>query len=82
MRRGESLFEMGPSLQEKVDVGIESEGSNLSGVNSKCSWEEPGENDRDNMSYKDGIVEDDDLDDERRHISIIGKIAGNAGNWF
>ncbi|KAH3855824.1 suppressor of fused homolog [Dreissena polymorpha] len=71
MRRGESLFEMGPSLQEKVDVGIESEGSNLSGVNSKCSWEEPGENDRDNMSYKDGIVEDDDDDDERRHISII-----------
>ena len=28
-------------LQEKVDLGIEAEGSNLSGVSSKCSWEEP-----------------------------------------
>jgi len=71
MRRGESLFEIGPSLQEKVDCGIEQEGSNLSGVNSKCSWEEPGENDRDSLSYKDGIVDDDD-DDEERQISIIG----------
>ena len=73
MRRGESLFEHGPSLQEKVDQGIETEGSNLSGVNSKCSWEEPGENDRDNLYDKDGFDDDED-DAERGHLSILGNI--------
>lgn len=43
MRRGETIFEIDPHLQDRVDQGIESEGSNLSGVNSRCSWEEPGE---------------------------------------
>ena len=70
MRRGESLFEIGPTLQEKVDSGIETEGSNLSGVNSKCQWEEPGDNDRDSLYNKETF--DDDEDEERGHISIIG----------
>ncbi|KAK3611658.1 hypothetical protein CHS0354_012028 [Potamilus streckersoni] len=52
MRRGETIFEIDPSLQEKVDRGIEVEGSNLSGVNSRCSWEEPGEGEHDNY-YED-----------------------------
>jgi hypothetical protein len=69
MRRGEAQFE----LQEKVDQGIETEGSNLSGVNSKCSWEEPGENDRDNLYDKDGFDDDED-DAERGHLSILGMI--------
>ncbi|KAJ8317173.1 hypothetical protein KUTeg_005077 [Tegillarca granosa] len=43
MRRGENVFDIEPRLQEQVDQGIETEGSNLSGVNSKCSWEEPGD---------------------------------------
>ena len=73
MRRGESLFEIGPSLQDKVDSGIESEGSNLSGVNSNCSWEEIGEKDRSDV-YEDGCCGDDEDDDaEKGHISVIGK---------
>ncbi|ESO96856.1 hypothetical protein LOTGIDRAFT_159604 [Lottia gigantea] len=41
MRRGETIFEIDPELQETVDQGIEQEGSNLSGVSNRCSWEEP-----------------------------------------
>ncbi|KAK2148100.1 hypothetical protein LSH36_516g01015 [Paralvinella palmiformis] len=40
MRRGETIFEIDPHLQDQVDEGIEREGSNLSGVTSQCSWEE------------------------------------------
>ncbi|XP_035672398.1 suppressor of fused homolog isoform X2 [Branchiostoma floridae] len=40
MRRGETIFEKDPQLQEVVERGIETEGSNLSGVSAKCSWEE------------------------------------------
>ncbi|XP_069139954.1 suppressor of fused homolog [Argopecten irradians] len=43
MRRGETIFEIEPHFQDRVDTGIETEGSNLSGVNSRCSWEEPGD---------------------------------------
>ena len=43
MRRGENMFEIEPALQEQVDDGIEKDGSNLTGVTSKCSWEEPGD---------------------------------------
>ncbi|KAL8598341.1 hypothetical protein ACOMHN_047662 [Nucella lapillus] len=45
MRRGETIFELDPHLQDRVEQGIEQEGSNLSGVSSRCSWDEPGEND-------------------------------------
>ena len=51
MRRGENMFEIDPNLQDKVEQGIINEGSNLSGVSSKCSWEEPtedGEDDKEN----------------------------------
>ena len=38
---------MGPLfLQEVVDDGIETEGSNLSGVSSRCSWEEMAGSDK------------------------------------
>lgn len=40
MRRGESIFEINPQLQDDVDNGIDNEGSNLSGVSAKCSWQE------------------------------------------
>ncbi|MGH0134482.1 UNVERIFIED_CONTAM: hypothetical protein FKN15_055036 [Acipenser sinensis] len=41
MRRGETIFEIDPHLQqEKVDKGIETDGSNLSGVSAKCAWED------------------------------------------
>ncbi|KAK7008676.1 suppressor of fused [Biomphalaria glabrata] len=44
MRRGETIFELDPHLKERLDQGIEQEGSNLSGVSAWCSWDEPGEN--------------------------------------
>ena len=40
MRRGESIFEIDPELQEAVDDGIATEGSNLSGVSARCTWSE------------------------------------------
>nr|4KMD_A Chain A, Sufu [Homo sapiens] len=40
MRRGETIFEIDPHLQERVDKGIETDGSNLSGVSAKCAWDD------------------------------------------
>lgn len=40
MRRGESIYELEPSVAEEVENGIESEGSNLSGVSSRIVWAE------------------------------------------
>lgn len=49
MRRGETIFELDPDIQEAVDDGIAIEGSNLSGVSAKCSWSDnlPNSSDRD-----------------------------------
>ena len=60
------------SHQEKVDHGIEAEGSNLSGVNSKCSWEEPGEPDYDIYDDKENQFENERRGSNDRHISILG----------
>lgn len=38
MRRGESMLELDLAAQEEVERGIETEGSNLSGVSARCSW--------------------------------------------
>lgn len=38
MRRGETIFEIDPQLQDAVDLGIKLEGSNLSGVSARCLW--------------------------------------------
>uniref|UniRef100_A0A1B6C1J0 Suppressor of fused homolog n=1 Tax=Clastoptera arizonana TaxID=38151 RepID=A0A1B6C1J0_9HEMI len=40
MRRGESMLELDPLAQEVIDRGIETDGSNLSGVSARCSWSE------------------------------------------
>uniref|UniRef100_A0A8C5R312 Suppressor of fused homolog n=1 Tax=Leptobrachium leishanense TaxID=445787 RepID=A0A8C5R312_9ANUR len=54
MRRGETIFEIDPHLQqERVDKGIETEGSNLSGVSAKCAWDDlsrPPEDEDDSRS--------------------------------
>ncbi|XP_072477228.1 suppressor of fused homolog isoform X3 [Notamacropus eugenii] len=54
MRRGETIFEIDPHLQqERVDKGIETDGSNLSGVSAKCAWDDlsrPPEDDDDSRS--------------------------------
>uniref|UniRef100_A0A8C4X190 Suppressor of fused homolog n=1 Tax=Eptatretus burgeri TaxID=7764 RepID=A0A8C4X190_EPTBU len=39
MRRGESIFELDPQLQDRLERGVASEGSNLSGVSARCAWE-------------------------------------------
>ncbi|KAL8604949.1 hypothetical protein ACOMHN_028577 [Nucella lapillus] len=62
MRRGETIFELDPHLQDQVDQGIEQEGSNLSGVSSHCSWDQPGGGDND----KDDDHSDDEDEDGRR----------------
>nr|BAC33095.1 unnamed protein product [Mus musculus] len=54
MRRGETIFEIDPHLQqERVDKGIETDGSNLSGVSAKCAWDDlsrPPEDEEDSRS--------------------------------
>ena len=34
------MYDIDPQLQERVDRGIDFDGSNLSGVTSRCGWEE------------------------------------------
>ena len=43
MRRGETIFEVNPHLLEEVERGIASEGSNLSGVSARCTWDPVGD---------------------------------------
>ncbi|XP_015203321.2 suppressor of fused homolog isoform X3 [Lepisosteus oculatus] len=53
MRRGETIFDIDPHLQERVDKGIETDGSNLSGVSAKCAWDDlsrPPEDEDDSRS--------------------------------
>ncbi|XP_023678255.1 suppressor of fused homolog isoform X2 [Paramormyrops kingsleyae] len=53
MRRGETVFDIDPHLQERVDKGIDSDGSNLSGVSAKCAWDDvsrPPEDEDDSRS--------------------------------
>jgi len=57
MRRGETIFDLNPELQEELDEGIERDGSNLSGVSGCCSWEE-------DLSFSHGY--DDDQSDKKR----------------
>ena len=40
VRRGETMYDIDPSLRDRVDDGIDNDGSNLSGVTSRCGWEE------------------------------------------
>ena len=40
MRRGECIFDIDPSLKEQLEIGIEMDGSNLSGVSCRVEWSE------------------------------------------
>lgn len=40
MRRGESMFDVDPSVHDEIAEGIKTEGSNLCGISAHCSWEE------------------------------------------
>jgi suppressor of fused-like protein len=61
MRRGETIFELDPELQEAVDDGIATQGSNLSGVSARCTWNEFFQSDEDkNNSDRDNDENDSD----------------------
>lgn len=40
MHRGESMFDVDPSVHDEIAEGIKTEGSNLCGISAHCSWEE------------------------------------------
>lgn len=40
MRRGESMFDVDPTVHEEIAEGIRTDGSNLCGISADCSWEE------------------------------------------
>lgn len=69
-------------LQERVDSGIEQEGSNLSGVSSRCSWEETGDSDNLHTGVHEEDKENKFIDGDRRgsneverpHISEYGSL--------
>lgn len=82
MRRGETIFEIDPHLQDRVDQGIETEGSNLSGVNSRCSWEEPGEGSEDYFNEDDNHMHEERRNSnelDRPRISDFGRSLGCYG---
>ena len=63
MRRMQSVMEDDPSIAEKIQTGIEREGSNLSGVSAKCWWVQVN-SDKSTESYREKRNESDDEDDE------------------
>lgn len=65
MRRGETIFELDPTVQEAVDQGVETDGSNLSGVSAKCSWQEK----KPNLNQKN--EEESDIDANLPQISVL-----------
>ncbi|KAK3698679.1 hypothetical protein RRG08_046181 [Elysia crispata] len=67
MRRGETIFELDPHLKERVDQGIEQEGSNLSGVSAWCLWDEPGDNDNQSSEGEDDDKENKKERDEEEY---------------
>ncbi|XP_013390520.1 suppressor of fused homolog isoform X2 [Lingula anatina] len=71
MRRGETVFEIDPTLQDRVDQGIENEGSNLSGVSARCAWEEPSDIDRHDKVNEEENKENRFIDGDRRGSSDI-----------
>lgn len=38
MRRGESMFDVDPSVHDEIEEGIKTEGSNLCGISTNCTW--------------------------------------------
>lgn len=40
MHRGESMYDVDPSIHDEIAEGIKTEGSNLCGISAHCSWKE------------------------------------------
>ncbi len=67
-------------FQDKVDTGIEAEGSNLSGVSSRCLWEEVRDWDGGHQSVSQEFMERDlnnerqrDVETDKPYISRLGE---------
>ncbi|XP_028132319.1 suppressor of fused homolog [Diabrotica virgifera virgifera] len=76
MRRGESIFELDMNAHEEVERGFELEGSNLSGVSARCSW-----NEQDSSKLDIGHLKDpnDELNDDLRMNSVLqGRFVGES----
>lgn len=67
MRRGETIFELDSTVQEAVDRGVETDGSNLSGVSAKCSWQEK----RPSTVNKQNEEEGSDTEADLPQISVL-----------
>ncbi|XP_076295954.1 suppressor of fused [Lasioglossum baleicum] len=72
MRRTRSIMEDEPSIAEKIQSGIEKEGSNLSGVSAKCWWVQVNY-DRSSERYREKRNESDEEDDEEEDIKPVIK---------
>ena len=62
MRRGETIFELEPELQEAVEDGIATQGSNLSGVSARCDWSQDLPKSSDKLSETENEDNDNDSD--------------------
>lgn len=67
MRRNHSVMEDDPSIAEKIQSGIEREGSNLSGVSAKCWWVQMA-SDRSTERYRERRDESDDEEEDIKPI--------------
>ncbi|XP_003401432.1 suppressor of fused homolog [Bombus affinis] len=67
MRRTYSVMEDDPSIAEKIETGIEKEGSNLSGVSAKCWWVQVN-SDKSTEKYRETKSESDEEDEDIKPI--------------
>ncbi|XP_057334805.1 suppressor of fused homolog [Microplitis mediator] len=73
INRSYSVMDEDPTAAEKIRTGIEREGSNLSGVSSRCWWvqmannESPGKNREKNKDASDNNEDKDDNNEDKNH---------------
>ena len=90
MRRGETIFELEPELQEAVEDGIATQGSNLSGVSARCDWSQELPKNEDKLSETENDDNDSDLSNaektskndlkKRNGLSPISRKCGQSRN--
>jgi len=81
MRRGETIFELDPELQEAVDDGIATQGSNLSGVSARCTWNESMQSneDKNNSDKEDNEENDSDSNNSNNERNIKSNSCSRNG---
>ncbi|XP_046626497.1 suppressor of fused homolog [Neodiprion virginianus] len=85
MARTYSVMEEDPSLAERIQCGIEREGSNLSGVSAKCWWVQMA-SDRSTEKYREPQNDSEDDDDDGEDVKPTIKTerlspCENGGNF-